>query len=220
MLWGDLPCIVMGMKSTEHDNPAKQVRLDSDGEGTIVQMGWKYRVAAKSGVWKVSDINPHDDMPPIRDVLQVAQVFGKSEEFGRERTGWIVYHEDESPQALVEKGVEVDFVSKDPSISYVNRYDWGNHMYDWGYTTRTWGDIDPDSGWAAALERHRRRDRVHKYQMKEGHPDYERWERPGYYRHRKIFLFDAAHGPSVVKFTARWVCLVLRVFSSSASCLT
>ncbi len=55
MLWGQLPCIVNGMKKAERDNPddlsaSERGRQDSSD-------GWMYRVAARPGVWKVGIIS-------------------------------------------------------------------------------------------------------------------------------------------------------------------
>ncbi|KAK0467859.1 uncharacterized protein EV420DRAFT_1758095 [Desarmillaria tabescens] len=52
ILISQLPCIVSGMKNTEHDNPDD---LSSSERGQQESSnGWMYRVAARPGIWKVS----------------------------------------------------------------------------------------------------------------------------------------------------------------------
>ncbi|SJL01574.1 uncharacterized protein ARMOST_04896 [Armillaria ostoyae] len=188
MLWGQLPCIVNGMKNAERDNPddlsaSERGRQDSSD-------GWMYRVAARPGVWKIAKVH-------VRDRPHT-------------QSGWIAYHESQDPLSLVERSRYVGYNSKSPSVSFVNRYDWGYHMPDLGNIPRTWADIDPDSGWKALLEREHRRKRVHKVicsspleDLGANHPDAARAKRREYYQSNKIFLLDADKAPGLVKFLAR-----------------
>lgn len=130
----------------------------------------------------------------------------------RSQSGWIAYHESQDPLSLVERSRYVGYNSKSPSVSFVNRYDWGYHMPDLGNIPRTWADIVPDSGWKALLEREHRRKRVHKVicssameDLGANHPDAARAKRREYYQSNKIFLLDADKAPGLVKFLARSV---------------
>ena len=88
------------------------------------------------------------------------------------------------------------------NLAYVNRYDWGCHFYGNGDTARTLADIDPESGWLAAIERWKRLRQVHKY-CEKGHPDRDRWDRIERLRYHRIFLLDADKTPEVIKLLAR-----------------
>lgn len=51
IVWGHLPCILMGMKTNAHDTPTV---VDNTAAGsTIMTQGWTYRVPARPGIWKV-----------------------------------------------------------------------------------------------------------------------------------------------------------------------
>jgi hypothetical protein len=87
-------------------------------------------------------------------------------------------------------------------LAWVNRYDWGYHFYGADDPARTLADIDPESGWHAAIERSKRLRQVQKYCGK-GHPDSDRWDRIEKFRYHRIFLLDANKTPEVIKLLAR-----------------
>jgi hypothetical protein len=87
-------------------------------------------------------------------------------------------------------------------LAWVNRYDWGFHFSGTHDSARTLADIDPESGWRAAIERRKRLEQFHKY-CEKGHPDSDRWDRIEKYRSRRIFLLDAEKTPEVIKLIAR-----------------
>jgi hypothetical protein len=86
-------------------------------------------------------------------------------------------------------------------VIFVSRYDWGHHCEDQGHQARAFGELDPDSGWLAALERVKRF--APDQYAREGHPDYEKWGRLSKYGSHNIFLADAAYGSDMMKLMAR-----------------
>lgn len=89
-------------------------------------------------------------------------------------------------------------------VACVDRYDWGTHFsaHDEDLTPRTFADIDPGSGWKAAVERRKRLRKLGK-ECEEGHPDFDRWEKLIDYSDYGTFLVDAIHAPEAVKLLAR-----------------
>ncbi|KAJ7102776.1 hypothetical protein C8R44DRAFT_887512 [Mycena epipterygia] len=69
-------------------------------------------------------------------------------------------------------------------------------------TARIFAKINPESGWPAANERHKRLGAVDKYTCA-GHPDHDRWQRLSKYDAHNIFLVDAANGAEVLKVLTR-----------------
>lgn len=123
------------------------------------------------------------------------------------KDSWLAYHSSyDSPLELLLLARSVSWETRTghPRVCWVNRYDWGYHCAKGMRAARTFAEIDPESGWPAANERHKRLGMVGKY-CRAGHPDHGRWERLSNYDSHNIFLVDAANGAEVLKLLARSV---------------
>ncbi|KAF8076975.1 hypothetical protein FPV67DRAFT_1777345 [Lyophyllum atratum] len=116
LLFGQMQCIVEGMRNNSHDGINGPTLLEQGG--TIVQHGFKYRVAARVGRWVVSRIYL-DDREPQDDNTEHWHI------------GYILHHEDVSPVEYVLRASKVGMSNHndhpDRAIVYVNRYDWSWH---------------------------------------------------------------------------------------------
>ncbi|KAJ6456588.1 hypothetical protein C8R47DRAFT_186897 [Mycena vitilis] len=184
LLWGQLASILSGLTHSEHDFPSAEDKTVPGG--TVFVQGYTYRAPARVGIWKIVKVNGYGKPDAPKD-------------------SWLAYHSSCDPLELLLLARPVEFGTRttNPRVCWVNRYDWGHHCADQTGAAQFFADIDPDSGWAAAVKR--RQDRLEargKYRGKKDR-DNERWERLETYDSRNTFLVDAANGPEVLKLVAQ-----------------
>ncbi|KAJ7666749.1 hypothetical protein DFH06DRAFT_250852 [Mycena polygramma] len=183
LLWGQLASILSGLTHSEHDFPSTEDRAVPGG--TVFVQGYTYRAPARVGIWKVVKVNGYGKPDAPKD-------------------SWLAYHSSCYPLELLLLARPVDFATRstNPRVCWVNRYDWGYHCADPTGAAQFFADIDPGSGWAAAIKRQDRLESRGKYRGKKDR-DNERWERLETYDSRNTFLVDAANGPEVLKLVAQ-----------------
>ncbi|KAF7329487.1 hypothetical protein MKEN_00211100 [Mycena kentingensis (nom. inval.)] len=189
LLWGQLTQVLDGVKNEPFDQPptnGEDKTMPHDGVSTVVTQGFTYRTLARKGLWKIARVDG----------------FGLP---GHTKNTYLAYHASyASPVELLTMSRDVDWGTRldNPRVTWVNRYDWGNHAHHDLAAARLFAALDPESGWPAAVERQRRLSAGNKY-TKAGHPDAERWDRLSHYAGRNTFLVDAEHGVGLLKTISR-----------------
>ncbi|KAI0061863.1 hypothetical protein BV25DRAFT_1826148 [Artomyces pyxidatus] len=183
------------MKSHARDN-RNTSRCSMDGDALVSP--FRFRVAAKPGVWKVAKVNAVPTSAP-------------------EITGYIVYHSSVSPIRVLSSARRTNCHSREPLVTYVNRYAWGADGADTGDYARTVADADPEE-WDARWARKWRMylDGVH---MDKFHQDSAAWDRLARFGGGAMFFADAARAPEVLKMVARPSDLDVRMCKKKSSSL-
>ncbi|KAF9043934.1 hypothetical protein BJ165DRAFT_1528514 [Panaeolus papilionaceus] len=115
LVFGQAQCIFEGLNSPVHLKRALPERLELGG--TILQNKLYYRIAARSGTWKVSRIYS----------LRMVENQDGTQEERKVRIGFVVHHESVSAVEYLKRaaGVGINHNNTvDDGIVYVNRYDW------------------------------------------------------------------------------------------------
>lgn len=128
---------------------------------------------------------------------------------GRQKDSWLAYHSSYEPLdlLLLARSVCWETRNETPRVCWVNRYDWGSNCVDLLCMARVFADIDPGSGWAAAIKQEKQRQANGNYRRK-GHPDNKWWDRlETTHASHNTFLVDALKGPEIMKLLARFALL-------------
>ena len=200
VVWGQLAAFVAGMKSGMRDKENLAGRASSP---------WRFRAAARPGVWHVRCRNliiarqPTDNLhahPPVHPSIftQIARVNAAPPPFSYSKpTGFLLYHADVDPTTVLSSARRGD--TGPPCVARLGSGGWGAE--DRGDMMRTVVDVDPEE-WSALWSR--------RWQMyldgiwpDRYHEDAERWARLDALRAGAAFFVDAAHAPEVLRLVAR-----------------
>ncbi|KAF8426531.1 hypothetical protein EV426DRAFT_572433 [Tirmania nivea] len=124
VLWGQLYTVLAGSQASGYDGNGESIPKELTG-GTIIQRSYRYRCAARNGVW---------------GIWRAYVIEGRAGEDGqpdKNHLGWVVCHQDADPKDILMRAASVtkergiggyggkEHIDRD--VLAVNRYDWSWH---------------------------------------------------------------------------------------------